>query len=172
MRFTVTGEQRRNPLLATIILLFLGYILLLWLTNTLLFFRDMGLTYDAVVHYYLGNPEEFTKPRSFSGMLEVSHFHMFAMGILVMTLVHLMLFAEISTRAKQLGLWAPFLFAVANEAAGWLTRFVAEPFAYLKITTFLGLQVSLLGVVIVVGWSLVARRRNGYRSAEALARSR
>lgn len=165
MRFTITGEHRKNPLLTTVILLFLGYIALLWVSNALLFFRDMGLSYQAVVAYYLGDPEKYTSPRSYSGMLEVAHFHMFSMGILVMTLVHLMLFADLSQRAKLFWLWTPFTFAVANEAAGWLVRFVAPEFAYLKIVTFLGLQFGLGGVVVVTLWSLVSPSRRREDSA-------
>ncbi len=162
MRFTITGEHRKNPLLTTVILLFLGYIALLWLSNALLFFRDMGLSYDAVTRYYLGDPEQYTNPRSYSGMLEVAHFHMFSMGILLMTLVHLMLFADLSERSKIFWLWTPFVFAVANEAAGWLVRFVAPEFAYLKIITFLGLEFGLGGVLVITLWSLFAptRRRH------------
>ncbi|MDX1695315.1 MAG: hypothetical protein R3208_16230 [Ketobacteraceae bacterium] len=155
MRFMITGEHRRKTLLNTIILLFLGYVVLLWVSNALLFFRDMGLSYDLVVGYYLGNPEEFTNPRSFSGMLEVLHFHAFAMGILVLTLVHLMLFADISNGAKVFWLWVPFLFSIANEGAGWLVRFVAPEFAYFKIFTFLGVQFGLGGVVLITLWSII-----------------
>jgi hypothetical protein len=156
MRFVITGEHRRNSLLITVILLFLGYIALLWVSNALLFFRDMGLSYEAVTGYYLGDPERYTSPRSYSGMLEVSHFHMFSMGILVMTLVHLMLFADLSHRAKLFWLWTPFVFAVANEAAGWLVRFAAPQFAYFKIFTFLGLQFGLGGVIVVNLWALIS----------------
>ncbi|MFA9461849.1 hypothetical protein [Thiohalorhabdus methylotrophus] len=163
MRFTVTGEQRKNPFLRTVILLFLGYIFLHWISNGAMYFLNMGLTYDSVVHYYLGNPEEFSRPRSYDGMLEVAHFHLFAMGILLITLVHLMLFAPLSDRAKHFGIWLPFVLAVGNEGAGWLVRFAAPEFAYLKVVTFLGLELSLLWVMGITLWSLVANRRGGYR---------
>ena len=155
MRFMITGEHKRKTLLNTVIMLFLGYVIVLWLSNALLFFRDMGLRYEDVVSYYLGNPEQFTSPRSYAGMIEVLHFHAFAMGILVLTLVHLMLFAEISNGAKVFWLWTPFLFTIANEAAGWLVRFVAPEFAYFKIFTFLGLQFGLGGVVVISFWSIL-----------------
>ena len=159
MRFTVTGEQRKNGYLRTVIHLFLAYIFLHWLSNGAMFFHQMGLTYEAVASHYLGDPETFRDPRSYASMLEVAHYHLFAMAILVLTLVHLMLFAPLSERAKKLGVWLPFGFAVGNEAAGWLVRFAAEGFAYLKIATFLGLELSLLGVMAVTVRSLVADRR-------------
>lgn len=162
MRFNITGEQRRNPLLKTAILLFLGYIALLWLSNGLLFFDKMSLSYESVKVYYLGDPATFQQPRSYAGMLEVAHFHFFAMGILVLTLVHLMFFAPLSIRAKQFWMWTPFLFAVGDEGAGWLVRFAAPEFAYLKIATFIGLEASLAGVVAITLWSLANDRRHSY----------
>jgi hypothetical protein len=44
MRFLITGEQYRNPLIKAIVLLFLAYIALFWLTNALMYFHKMGLT--------------------------------------------------------------------------------------------------------------------------------
>ena len=163
MRFTVTGEQRKNPFLRTAVYLFLAYIFVHWISNGAMYFHSMGLTYDSVVHYYLGNPDEFREPRSYAGMLEVAHFHLFAMGILVLTLVHLMLFAPVAERTKQVGIWLPFAFAVGNEGAGWLVRFAAPELAYLKIATFLGLELSLLWVMGVTVWSMASGRRGGYR---------
>ena len=159
----LTGEQRKNGYLRTVIHLFLAYIFLHWLSNGAMFFHQMGLTYEAVASHYLGDPETFRDPRSYASMLEVAHFHLFAMGILLITLVHLMLFAPLSDRTKHLGIWLPFVFAVGNEGAGWLVRFAAPGFAYLKIATFLGLELSLLWVMGVTVWSMVTQRRGGYR---------
>lgn len=100
MRFFVTGEQRRSALLNTFILLFLSYIALLWVSNGLMYFHKMGLTPDSVVDYYLGSEKDFTQPISYQSLLEVTHFHLFSMGILVLTLVHLMLFTELPTSLK------------------------------------------------------------------------
>jgi len=80
MRFVITGEWTRNRLLQTIIVLFALYIALLWLTNALLYFHKMDLTYRSVVEYYLGSEERFLQPKSYQGMLEISHFHFFAMS--------------------------------------------------------------------------------------------
>jgi len=132
-----------------------------------MFFLDMSLSYDSVVHYYLGNPEEFRQPRSYAGMLEVAHFHLFSMGILILTLVHLMLFALVRDRTRHLGIWLPFGFAVANEGAGWLVRFVDPVFAYFKMATFVGLEMSLLWVMVVIVWGLAGRP--GHRSGDGRA---
>ena len=100
MRFVITGEWTRNRLLQTIVVLYSLYVGGLWLTNALLYFSKMGLTPDSVTSYYLGNEELFRSPRTYQGLLEVSHFHLFAMGMLLLVLTHLMLFVPLSNALK------------------------------------------------------------------------
>ncbi|CAA9892129.1 conserved membrane hypothetical protein [Candidatus Methylobacter favarea] len=158
MRYFVTGEQHRKSLLNTLVLMFLGYIVLLWISNGLMFFHRMNLTPDSVVSYYLGSEEQFIPPRSYEGMLEVSHFHLFSMGILVVTLTHLMLMTEFSTRLKIWISSLTYLSAIADEAGGWLVRFVHPLFAWFKIAAFLLLEFSLAALLIVVIVALIRAR--------------
>ncbi|MFZ2451696.1 MAG: hypothetical protein WAW36_14360 [Methylovulum miyakonense] len=158
MRYFVTGEQQRKALLNALVLMFLGYIVLLWLSNGLMYFHRMDLTPESVIAYYLGSEEQFTQPRSYEGMLEVSHFHLFSMGMLVLTLTHLMLMTEFSYRLKIWISGLTYLSAIADEAGGWLVRFVHPHFAYFKITAFLLLELSLATLLIVVVVSLIRAR--------------
>jgi hypothetical protein len=162
MRYFVTGEQHRKSLLNALILMFLGYIALLCLSNALMYFHHMDLTPKSVITYYLGSEEQFTQPKSYQGMLEVSHFHLFSMGMLVLTLTHLMLMTNFSV---QLKIWLSVLTyfsAIADEAGGWLVRFVHPLFAYFKVAAFLLLEISLATLVVVVVISLMhARRKMG-----------
>ena len=138
------------------------YVAGLWLTNALLYFQKMGLSPASVVEYYLGNEERFLSPRSYQGLLEVSHFHLFAMGMLLLVLTHLMLFVPVSSRAKALLIVVPFLAAAADEASGWLVRFVHPGFASAKVASFLLLQGSL-GVLIVVSlWAVFCGTAQSY----------
>ncbi|MGH8548063.1 MAG: hypothetical protein ACRERU_05590 [Methylococcales bacterium] len=159
MRYFVTGEQHRQALLNALILMFLGYIVLLWLTNGMMYFHKMGLTADSVIAYYLGSEENFTQPRSYQGLLEVAHFHLFAMGILVLTLTHLMLMTELPVGLKIWLSGLTYASALANEAAGWLVRFVHPGFAYFKIGAFLLLETTLAALLIAVSISLILARR-------------
>lgn len=158
MRFFVTGEQNRQMMLNAVVLLFLGYIALFWISNGLMYFHKMGLTAPSVVEYYLGSPEKFTQPRSYQSLLEVSHFHLFSMGILVVTLAHLVLFTPLPTSLKVWLTGLTFFGAVADEAAGWLVRFAHPAFAYFKIGAFLLLELSLAALIVVVSLSLLAQR--------------
>jgi hypothetical protein len=159
MRYFVTGEQHRKSLLNALVLMFLGYVALLWLSNGMMYFHHMDLTAKSVVAYYLGSEEEFTQPRSYQGMLEVSHFHLFSMGMLVVTLTHLMLMTNFSTRLKIWLSGLTYISALADEAAGWLVRFVHPLFAYFKIASFVVLEFSLAALVCVVAAALIRARR-------------
>jgi hypothetical protein len=164
VRFVVTGEWTRNRLLQTIVVLYALYVAGLWVTNTLLYFSKMALTYSSVVEYYLGSDERYLSPRSYQGLLEVSHFHLFAMGMLLLVLTHLMLFVPLANRWKAWLIAVPFCAAILDEGAGWLVRFAHPGFAYAKIAGFLLLQGSLALLIFVSVWAVFAgsqRNLNG-----------
>jgi len=150
MRFVVTGEWTRNQFLKVIVVCFLAYTFFLWVSNAGLYFSKMGLTPSSVVDYYLGNEERYMQPRSFVGMLEVLHFHSFAMGILLLTLTHLLLFVPLSPRVKAFGIASAFISGIGDELSGWAVRFVHPGFAFAKIFFFLALEGVLLWLMVLV----------------------
>lgn len=169
MRFVVTGEWSRNRLLQTIVVLYCVYVILLWFTNAGLYFGKMGLAPSSVVDYYLGNEERFLQPRSLQGLLEVSHFHLFAMGMLLLVLTHLVLFVPASNRVKAWLVVVPFASALLDEGAGWLVRFVHPLFAWAKVAGFLALQGSLAVLVGVSLWAVFRGSSQSYQSGEGAA---
>jgi hypothetical protein len=154
LRFVVTGELSRNRLLQIIVVLYAVYVGGLWLTNALLYFHKMGLSPASVVDYYLGNEERFL------------HFHLFAMGMLLLVLTHLMLFVPVSARAKAFLIVVPFVAAAADEASGWLVRFVHPGFAIAKVGSFLLLQGSLLALIVISLWAAFAGTSESYVGLE------
>lgn len=167
MRFVVTGEWNRNRLLQVIVLLYALYVAALWLTNALLYFEKMSLAPSSVVEYYRGAEERFLSPRSYQGMLEVSHFHLFAMGMLLLVLTHLMLFVPLADRLKAWLIVVPFLSAGLDEGAGWLVRFGHPAFAALKVAGFLLLQGSLALLVGLSVWAVFRGNGQNYSGVQA-----
>lgn len=163
MRFVITGEWSRNRLLQTIVVLYCIYVALLWVTNALLYFQKMDLGAASVVAYYLGSEEQFLQPRSFQGLLEVSHFHLFAMGMLLLVLTHLMLFVPLAGRTKAWLITVPFAAALLDEGSGWLVRFVHPAFAWAKVAGFLSLQASLAALVGASLWAVFRGSSANYR---------
>jgi hypothetical protein len=159
MRYFVSGEQQRKLLLNALILMFLAYMFLQWISNGMMYFHRMDLTFNSVVTYYCGNEEQFIPAKSYEGMLEVLHFHLFSMGMLAVTLTHLMLMTDFSTRLKIWLSSLTYFSAIAEVLAGWLVRFVHPHFAYLKIAMFITLELSLFALIVAVAWSLFRARK-------------
>ena len=166
MRFVITGEFNRNRLLQTIVVLYTLYVAGLWLTNALLYFARMDLTYLSVVEYYLGSEARFLSPRSYQGLLEMSHYHLFAFGMLIMVLTHLMLFVPLSNRIKLWLIVTPFLAGLLDEGSGWLVRYLHPGFAYAKIAGFLLLEASLAALIGVSLWAVFTATAESYTSGE------
>jgi len=162
VRFVVTGEWSRNRLLQTIVVLYVLYVAGLWVTNALLYFAKMDLGPVSVVEYYLGSEARFLPAKSFQGLLEVSHFHLFAMGMLLLVLTHLVLFVPLRSSWKLWLIVVPFVSALLDEGAGWLVRFAHPAFAYLKIAGFLLLQGSLAVLVLVSLWAVFRGSSESY----------
>jgi hypothetical protein len=168
MRFVITGEWSRNRLLKIIVVLYTVYVAGLWVTNTLLYFSRMDLTYVSVVEHYLGSEERFLSPRSYQGLLEISHFHLFATGMLLLVLTHLMLFVPIRPAAKAVLIVVPFFAGILDEGSGWLVRFVDPRFAYAKIGGFCLLQGSLAALVIASLWAVFRGSDASYAGQDLL----
>jgi hypothetical protein len=162
MRFVVTGEWTRNRLLKAIVCCFLFYTAVLWASNMGLYFAKMSLWPSSVVEYYRGNEEKFLEPRSYLGLLEQLHFHSFAMGILLLTLTHLLLFVPVSLRIKAWGICLAFVSGISGELAGWGVRFVHPAFALLKVGSFVILQSVILFLMIVVLRALLGESPSTY----------
>lgn len=162
MRFVVTGEWERNAVLRVILGFFLVFALLLWVTNFVLYFGDMSLRPASVVAFYLGDERTFRQPRSLRGLAEVAHAHLFGMGILVLTLAHLLLFLPVNVRVKLALVVAAFTSALLNEGAGWLVRFVHPSFAIVKVAAFVALQAALGALIALAAVGVIRPTRSAY----------
>ena len=157
MKFFISQDIRKNDLLKLVVLLTTVFFVFLWVTNLLLFLK-VGLSYESVVEYYRGSEETFRPPRSYMGLLEEAHFHFFSMAVLLVTLNHLFLFTKRGNGEKLLVVVASYGSAFLDIAGGWLVRYAAPEFAYLKIASFVVLQASLLYLMAVVTFYLFGKR--------------
>ncbi len=153
MRFFVTKDLNKNSALKLIVLFSLIFFIGLIVTN-FLFMTKIGFTVQEVINYYLGNPETFRQPKSYGSIVEETHFHLFAMGIILMTLNHLMLFSDLSMRFKIILIIVSFSACLLDIASSWLVRFVSADFAYLKLSSMLVEQISLVALIFIILKSL------------------
>ena len=158
MKYMQTGGFQGHPLMRLTLLWTLLFMSGLWATNAVMYLSRMSLTPGSVQAYYLGAAEDYSNPRSAASMLETSHAHLPIMGVVVLMLTHLMIFAPYSERTKRWFISASFVSAFGGEAAGWLVRFVHPAFAWLKIGCFLAFQGCLGFLIIGLGAFLLAAR--------------
>ena len=144
MKHMQTGGFEKNPFMRLTILFTLLFISGLWVTNFALYFAKMGLTPSSVQAYYLGSEITFRPARTYQSMLEVSHMHLPMMGVVILLVTHLLIFAPFQDRTKFLFIGATFGSALLNEGAGWLVRFIHPGFAIVKVLAFFSFQ-ALLG---------------------------
>jgi hypothetical protein len=140
MKYMEKGGFQTNPLMRLTLLWAVLFLTGLWITNFCFYFSKMGFTPQSVVHYYNGSEALFTQPRSYESMLEVTHFHLPMMAIVILILTHLLIFAPWPHKLKVWFISLTFGSALLEEGSGWLVRFVYPGFAILKIISFLVFQ--------------------------------
>lgn len=166
MRYMQEGGFQNNPLMRLTLALTLGLLVLFWITNVAMYFSRMDLRPGSVVAYYNGSEEDFRPPRSAASMLETTHMHLPMMGMVLLFLTHLLIFAPLSRGAKVAVIATAFVGALLEEGAGWLVRFVSPGFAPLKVAGFLALQGALLVLIgSLATFLLAAARRQGAQRA-------
>jgi hypothetical protein len=139
----LTGAYRANDLMRLTLGCTLVFLLLFWVTNALLYFRSMSFDPTSVVRYYNGSEAEFTMPRTYGAMLEVTHAHLAMMALVLLLLTHLAIFIPWPRRLRVALVLSAFAGGLLSEAAGWLVRFVSPELASVKIAGFVLLQTSL-----------------------------
>lgn len=169
MKYMEQGGFQNKPFMRLTLLWTLLFLTGLWVTNFAMYFERMGLDPASVVSYYNGSEAEFRAPRSAASMLEVAHVHLPIMGIVVLMLTHLLIFAPFSDRVKFSFICSAFLSALLNEGSGWLVRFVDPGFAVLKVASFLSFQVILAFLLWTLGVFLLSgmrRQRKNKKTAK------
>lgn len=165
MKFLLEKEVTNARLLQVILFFAVLYLALLWFSNILFFLEKIGFTYDSVVKHYLGSEEEFRNPVSYRGLLESTHFHLFVIAMVLLLLNHLAAFVPVSSRLKLSLIVVSFTTGLTNMASGWLVRFAAPEFAYMKIASFVLFQASMAALIILSFLALgMYREGNGRKT--------
>lgn len=145
--FLLSKENEKPPgksQIKLIIFLFSLFLVAFVLTNFLVFFSKMGISLDSIKDYYLGNPETFSKPKTFEGMFKVIYPHLLSMAVFSIVVAHFVFFTP--AKGKVFLSASLFLLSFLDNVLGLFIRFVHPNFALIKLLTFLLLQAILLYV--------------------------
>ncbi len=167
MKYLQKGGFQNHSLMKLTIMFTLLFLTAFWLTNFAIYFSKMNLSPQSVQDYYLGSEENFTMPKTFQSMLEVTHSHLPMMAMVILLVTHLLIFTPYQFKTKIFFITSGFLLALANEASGWLVRFVDPDFAWLKVVAFFGFQ-SVLGILLFALTAFVGKnKQNGTKNNHA-----
>jgi hypothetical protein len=109
----------------------------------------IGWSPHAIAVYYRGGESEMSFPKQFWQMVEVSHFHLFSVPVVVLILSHLVSSTQISVRAR-IGLTVTTYLGAALEMAGpWAVRYVAGGFAYALLAGWVLLAAGMSCMVVI-----------------------
>ena len=100
MKYMLMGNYRAPYLVRLTLLCSVAFLVLFWCTNALMFFRNMGLEPESIATYYRGSEAEFSMPRTYGAMLEVTHAHLAMMSVVLLLITHLALFFPWSLRLR------------------------------------------------------------------------
>jgi hypothetical protein len=155
MKYLQNGGFQFQPLMRLTLMLTLLLLTGFVATNFVLYFAKMDLSPESVVAYYLGSEEDFRPPRSYQSMAEVTHGHLAMMALVILLLTHLLIFPPLPKGVKVAIILTTFSSALSGEVAGWLVRFVHPDFAWLKVISFLTLQMCLVGILFSLALFLI-----------------
>jgi hypothetical protein len=166
------GGFQNNPLMRLTILFALLLLFGFWVTNFGMYFANMSLRPDSVVAYYNGSEPDFRPPRSTAAMIETAHMHLPVMGMVLLFLTHLLIFAPGARPAKIAVIVTTFVSALMEEGGGWLVRFVSPGLAWVKPVGFVGMQAAIAVVIAALVLFLVRAAQRQAQERAALARER
>lgn len=123
----------------------LGY--LIGLVNV---YDKTHLSYDGVLMHILGSEEEMIYGKEFADLVNVSHTHITGWAMMFLLVFIIFAFSNFGEKLKgTLGI-LPFVVLVLDQGFMWLTRYVAEPFAWLFMLSGF-VQAFLFYLLVVLG---------------------
>jgi len=109
----------------------------------------MGLSPAAIATYYRGGQTEMSFPKQFWQLMEVSHFHLFSVQVVVLILAHLLFATPISRRARVWLTSGTFLGAALEIAGPWAVRYLAASFAWMLLAGWALLAFGILAIIVL-----------------------
>ncbi len=139
--------------------LFLVFCLANYVVMSVMGVQRSGLTPASIAEYYAGAPGD--EPKSTGALLEITHFHLFGMPLLLFVQGHVFLMTRWPTRLKYALVIAAFAGAACDLAAPWLVIHVARELAWIKIAGRVLLGPALFAFAVVPLWEMWAPQRRG-----------
>lgn len=147
--------SKSSPEIRWIYTLFIAFALAGHLSFILISATRIGPTYSKIVQHYRGGEgptegkEEMAFPKEFPELLEVTHFHAYIEGIVLLVLAHLFAGVPSPRPIKLSVIGVAFGSTFLDLAAPWLIRYLSPSLAYAQIGAWVGMGVSYLPLTLL-----------------------
>lgn len=116
----------------------------------------IGPTYNKIVEHYRGaegegadKGEEMSFPKEFPELLEVTHFHAYIEGIVLLVLAHLFAGVPLPRGIKLGTIGLSFGSTFLDLTSPWLIRYFSPQAAYAQIAAWIGMGLSYLPLTLL-----------------------
>lgn len=147
--------------------LFIAFALAGHLSFILISVSRIGPTYGKIVQHYRGGERadaaepgekgEMSFPKEFPELLEVTHFHAYIEGIVLLVLAHLFAGVPLPRRVKIGVIGLSFGATFLDLASPWLIRYVSSQAAYGQIAAWIGMGIGYLPLTLFPLYYLLKR---------------
>lgn len=144
--YLIVNANRETKLVYTF---FLCFVALGFVTIGIYQSRIIGWGMPQLIAHYLGDENQMMFPKEFLQLLETSHAHAFMMGIIYLTLAHILIACRIRPFWKKLLIYMGFLVTAIDLIGPWLIRYVSKDFAALLLGGWIWMWVIYLSYLVI-----------------------
>lgn len=155
--FKVNDHNSNRKKLLSLIIFILAFFNLIFVTiNFFTYSEKIGLSFNNTLEYYLGNADKFIKGKTISGLMLISTMHFIPMAIYIFTLLH---FIFILNERYNITLTVlTFISAFFDNVSGFLIILYGKYFSYLKLLSFITLEVLLIFCSLFIFFNLIRNK--------------
>ena len=128
---------------------FLVFMLLATGISIYMSYQRTQLTAAGGAEYYRGSDDRMLFPKEPTELIETTHFHLFIMPIIFLTVGHLFLMSAWSSRWKTFVVSSCFVYILLDIAKPWIIRYGAAGFGFLAPVNSLLLGATMLICILV-----------------------
>lgn len=144
--YLIVNANRETKLVYTF---FLCFVALGFVTIGIYQWRIIGWGVPQLIAHYLGDASQMMFPKEFLQLLETSHAHAFMMGLIYLTLAHILIACRMTPFWKKLLIVMGFLATAVDLIGPWLIRYVSQDFAALLLSGWIWMWLIYLTYLVI-----------------------
>ncbi len=140
---------------------FLLLIALGFVTIAIYQYHVIGWGIDAIQRHYRGSETGLSFPKEFLELLSTAHAHAFIMGLVYLTLAHILIATRTTTKTRGVLIWLGFIATAGDILLPWGVRYLSPHLAFAFAPIWLGEWVAYGGMILVPLYDIWWKKPHG-----------